>query len=105
MGKGVKSYMETDIGDSTKDADTIYYATYLIGDEVKGADDKEPTAPDPVMELLKSINGKVDAVVTEVETLKATANDTASSKAFVSKETLQEVNRLTAKALRDLKTS
>lgn len=104
---GVKSYMESDISDATKDANTIYYATYIFNDGKDVTTDNNNPEPikwlDTVIDMINTMGGKLDAVIEDVKNIKATADDKASTKAFMSKETLQEVNRLTAAALRDLK--
>lgn len=106
MGKGVKSYMETAIWDATKDANTIYYATYLIGnDSAKGNGDAPEVAKwlDTIIEMINQMGSKIDGVIDDVKNIKNTADGKAKSKEHISKETLQEVNRLSAEALRDLK--
>lgn len=106
---GVKSYMEVDISDETKDANTVYYATYLLDTDGKSMD----PGKDP--ETTKGAKQTVEVKLSDedrqlIEDLKADVNElkksTANGKAdkvIVSKEVLQQVNRLTSDALRDLK--
>jgi hypothetical protein len=53
--------------------------------------------------MINQMGSKIDGVIDDVKNIKNTADGKAKSKEHISKETLQEVNRLSAEALRDLK--
>jgi len=130
MGKGVKSYMETNILDANaKDGEDVHYVTYIMGkhdvpndvttdqtaDDANGTTPPNETYTPPTADttgggadledvtLDKVYNAIVD-LTNAIKSSKSVADDNADAD-FQAKEALQAVNRMTAEALRNIKLS
>lgn len=97
--------MESSIMDEeTKDGIDMHFVTYVLGKDVSKEDDvidtPEVLEDDKVtlasiIQEIKTLNDKVDA--------KLLADGNAGNEVFLSKEALQEINRMSAEALRAIK--